>query len=99
VSGPADRQSLAPVDVREHTGWTRLIQGVFQQKNVNTVAEARGVAPLALLTLARSERYNQRVGATGAKMGTRSRGSMADVPTPQALIRQVTGIGDPAQGR
>jgi hypothetical protein len=99
-ASPADRQSLAPVDVQEHSGWLRLIQSVFQRKNTDTVAEARGVNPMRLLTVGYSEQYNQRVAPSASKIaGTRPRGSMAEVPTPQALIRQVTGIGDPAKGR
>jgi hypothetical protein len=99
-ASPSDRQNLAAVDVREHSGWLRFIFGVFQNKHVDTVTEARGVEPLRLLTVARSEQYNQRVSPSAQKIaGTRQRGAMAPIPTPQALIRQVTGIGDPAQGR
>jgi len=99
-ASPADRQNLAPVDVREHSGWLRLIFDVFQRKHVNTINETRGVEAEAGLTFSRVEQYEQRGGPTATKVfGTRQRGSMSDVPTPQTLIRQVTGIGDPAKGR
>jgi hypothetical protein len=99
-ASPQDRKTLAPVDVREHSGWLSFIFAAFQRKHVDTVAEARGVNPTRLLTTGYSEQYNQRVSASTAKLaGTRARGSMAPVPTPQALIRQVTGIGTPMQGR
>jgi hypothetical protein len=97
MSSPSDQANLAPVDVRGHTGWLRLIFNVFQQKNVNTVAKARGVAPAASLSTAQIN-LDQR-GVSQNAIGTTRRGSMADVPAPQALIRQVTGIGDPARGR
>jgi hypothetical protein len=99
-ASPQDRKTLAPVDVREHSGWLALIQNVFQRKNISTVTGARGINPTRLLTVGYSEQYNQRVSPSAAKIaGTASRGSMAPVPTPQALIRQVTGIGSSTQGR
>jgi len=95
VTSPADR-SLAPLDVREHGGWLKLIHNVFQQKNVDTVAEARGVAPSSLSK--GHVEFDQR-GDSQNTIGVTRRGEMAPVPTPQSLIRQVTGIGDPINGR
>jgi len=97
-TSPADNKSLAPVDVREHSGWLSYIHGAFLRKYTGSLAQTRGVFANRALSVGRIP-IDQRKGATVAKMGTRSRGSMSAVPTPQALIKQVTGIGVNPQGR
>jgi len=82
--------------VREHSGWLRLIHNVFRQKHMDTVVEARGVAPTSL---SKGHVELDQRGVSQNTYNKRSRGSMADVPTSQELIRQVTGIGDPIRGR
>lgn len=100
-ASPQDRSTLAPVDVREHSGWLRAIRGVFQEKFVNTRAETRGAAAADLNPLL-SGGYvyaSQRGAVAVATIGQGRRGHQDPIPTPQALIRQVTGVGDPAKGR
>jgi hypothetical protein len=47
-----------------------------------------------------ARRYAEQRGTAAVGMYTQGhRGQQAPLPTPQALIRQITGIGDPAQGR
>lgn len=98
MSSPSDQANLAPVDVREHTGWLKLIFAVFQQKHTSTINDVRGENIYGMLTCGRVEE-DQRGSSQNKIAGTRQRGSMTDVPTPQALIRQVTGLGDTVQGR
>jgi hypothetical protein len=100
-ASPQDRGTLAPVDVREHGGWLRAIRGVFQIKHMDTRAEARGQGDLDLNPLLSSGYvYATQRGAVAVDtIGQGSRGHQDPIPTPQALIRQVTGVGDPAKGR
>lgn len=100
-ASPQDRATLAPVDVRDHTGWLRAIRGVFQEKHVDTRLETRGQASQDLDPLLSSGRVYaaQRGAVTVDSIGQGHRGHQDPIPTPQQLIRQVTGIGDPAKGR
>jgi hypothetical protein len=103
-----ERDTLQGVDVRQHQSWLALLFNVFQEKHVRFVApyggggnglQARAIAPERRLTPGYSSMYNQRIGATADKILNPSHGTMSAIPTPQALIRQVTGIGDPVTGR
>jgi hypothetical protein len=102
-----DRQNLQPVDNQQHNGWLSAIYAVFRQKQLTVPAPfgggaalaARAVQPDRFLTPGIADQYNQRIGPTANKYVNPNRGAMAPIPTPQALIRQVTGIGDPSQGR
>lgn len=100
-ASPQDRATLAPVDVREHGGWLRAIRGVFEIKHTDLRAEARGAAAIDLNhQLSVGYVYAAQRGAVAIDtIGQGHRGQMSPIPTPQALIRQVTGIGDPAKGR
>jgi len=105
MGSPADRANLAPVDTGE--SWPgRLIRSVFRAKLTDTLAEVRaegtGLDLSIALTKGRLERVSdlQQRGVIPSKLVQQGRrGQMHAVPTPQALIRQVTGVGDPAQGR
>jgi hypothetical protein len=103
-----DRDNLQGVDIRQHNTWLSLIFSVFRQKQLAYVApyggggnglQARAIDPTRALTVGYSSMYNQRIGATADKILNPSHGQMSAIPTPQALIRQVTGIGDPITGR
>lgn len=90
---------LAPIEVLSNAwiGWGR---GAFKQR-YPTLGSARGTGEASDLSVhltvgpidERARSYRR------ATYETRSRGSMTDIPTPQELIRRVTGIGDPARGR
>jgi len=103
----AERDRLQGVDIRSHQGWLSLIFSVFRQKQLTVPAPfgggaalaARGVQPDRMLTSGYSDGYNQRIGPTAQKYVNPNHGAMKPIPTPQQLIRQVTGIGDPTMGR
>jgi len=104
-TSPEDRANLAPVDIGD-PGWQRYVRGIFSHLHVDTLAEVRaegtGLDVSATLSKGRFEDalYLQQRGILPEaliKQGKRSQ--MHDIPTPQALIRQVTGIGDPPTGR
>jgi hypothetical protein len=100
MGSPSDQRNLAPVDVRENSGWQKYIRGAFLQSYPASLAWARGYLDNAGVTVARIPNINNALNRPTAPRATGTpRGSMANLPTPQALIRQVTGIGDPPRGR
>ena len=75
--------------------------GVFGVKHMDTRAEARGGAAGDLNPLLTNGRVfaEQRGTASLSTINQGARGHQNQPPTPQDLIRQVTGVGDPARGR
>lgn len=104
-ASPTDRKYLAPVDLGEVDPWTRYIQNIFQVKHVDTISETRapgtGLDLYGKLGVGYYNRGGQelRGAAAGNTYLQGKRGHMNRVPTAQALIRAITGIGDPPQGR
>ena len=105
---PSDRNFLAPVDNREHGGWTRLIRSINNQGRPAVLSDARGYnrdatsRPIFLLVTRVLPTDNDVAGFRAARamqVEPRKRGHQARIPTPQELIKQVTGIGDPTRGR
>lgn len=104
-ASPSDRAHLAPVDIGE-SGWNRFIRSIFRNKHTDTLDEVRaegtGLDQSTALSKGRFESASdlQQRGVIPTKLIQQGRRSqMHDIPTAQALIRQVTGIGDPPQGR
>jgi hypothetical protein len=99
-ASPSDRRNLAPVDVQENSGWLDYIRSAFLAKYPGLISDARGVGTshdLAPLMSTGRIPINKRQTAAAANIN--SRGSMSAIPTPQALIKQVTGVGDTRSGR
>lgn len=102
-----EENELQSVDIREHNAWLSLFFNVFRQKQLVAPApygggaplQARAVQPDRFLNVGYSDLYNQRIGATSGKYVNPAHGNMKPIPTPQQLIKQVTGVGDPTQGR
>jgi hypothetical protein len=82
-------------------GWRAWGRAAYRQRYTGTLDGVRGEGVAsdlsADLTVARASDHERTYQRSTTVRG--QRGSMADVPTPQALIRRVTGIGDPPRGR
>lgn len=100
-ASPSDRRNLAPVDVRENSGWLQYIRDAFLNLYPGGLGRARGNGIASdmnvSLTVGRVL-IDQRNGPSAAKLAN-ARGHQTPIPTPQALIKQVTGIGDTRAGR
>lgn len=100
MGSPSEQRNLAPVDVRENSGWQRYIKSAILNGLPISLAWARGYTADVAQTPARIPNIDNSLNRPTAPRATgRARGQMANVPTPQALIRRVTGIGEPSRGR
>jgi hypothetical protein len=101
-ASPSDRRNLAPVDVRENSGWLQYIRDAFLTKYPGGLGSARGngiASDMNRILMVGRVPIDQRKGVSAAKLGSGPRGHAKPIPTPQALIQQVTGIGDSRAGR
>lgn len=93
--------ALAPITPPESNAWTsRYIRPVFRIAYTDRLVEVRGIGVAADLdpALTDGRRYaEQRDAVAGNVYYQGKRGEQSRIPTPQELIRQVTGVG--AQGR
>jgi hypothetical protein len=101
-ASPTDRANLAPVDLgAKRVQITRGLHRLFASQD-HEAARGAGVgdlSPLLGVGYFDAQGQAQRGAAAGGEYGQGKRGQMDDLPTPQALIRMITGVGDPAQGR
>ena len=102
-ASPSDRANLAPVDLgAKRVQTTRGLYRLFMDQDHEG---ARGIGSASDLSSNLGVGYynlaGQRLRGTAAEntYGQGKRGHMPPLPTPQALIRQLTGIGDPPTGR
>jgi hypothetical protein len=86
----------------ESNAWWPRLRAVFRQGYTDTLVEVRGVGsgmdtdPELTVGYA----YAEQRGSPSGNMYTQGRrGEMNPIPTPQELIRRVTGVGDPVRGR
>lgn len=91
---------LAPIVVGGG-GWRQWGRAAYRQRYTGNLGQIRGEGVAsdlsADLSVSRTPDHPRTYQRHSFWQG--QRGSMADVPTPQALIRRVTGIGDPPRGR
>jgi len=93
---------IAPILPPESNAWWPRIRSIFRDGYTDTLAEVRGVGVQAGLdpNLTTARRYaDQRDSVAGNVFTQGHRGHQSAIPTPQELIKQVTGIGDPTRGR
>lgn len=94
--------TLEPILPPESNAWWPRLRAVFRTGYTDTLAEVRGVGVSSDLdpSLTSARRYaEQRDGVAGNIYDQGYRGHQGRIPTPQELIRQVTGVGDPVRGR
>lgn len=95
--------TLAPILPPESNAWNDgYIRPIFRVAYTDTLAEVRGEGVGYDLnpSLTDGRRYaEQRDAVAGNVYAQGHRGEMSRIPTPQDLIRQVTGVGDPTRGR
>jgi hypothetical protein len=99
MASPIGPQPLSPPE--SNAWWQRLVD-IFKVKYTDTLLEVRGEGTGIDLdrNLTNGYRYaDQRGSVTADKWVQGSRGHQSAIPTPQELIRQVTGVGDPTRGR
>ncbi len=95
-------ESIQPVPVPESNAWWPRLRAIFQQVHTDTLQEVRGVGVGYDLNPTLTPGYvysDQRNSVAVGLYSQGNRGQMAPIPTPQALIKQITGIGDITQGR
>jgi len=95
----ADR--LAIIGPPESNAWWPRLRSVFERKHTDTLAEVRGEGTGLDMSTALTPGYRFQEQRNSAAIGLYSqgqRGSQSPLPTPQELIRRVTGVGDPTQG-
>ena len=86
----------------ESNAWWPRLRSIFQNEYTDLLSEVRGVGAASDLDPSLSVGYNyadQRGASSGRMYVQGKRGQMANIPTPQDLIRRVTGVGDPVRGR
>lgn len=86
----------------ESNAWWPRLRAIFQNGYTDTLAEVRGVGVASDMDPSLSVGYayaDQRGASSGGMYVQGRRGSMNGIPTPQELIRQVTGVGDNTRGR
>jgi hypothetical protein len=95
--------TLAPILPPESNDWTeRYIRPLFRVMYTDTLAEVRGVGVAMDLDpmLTDARRYaEQRDAVAGNVYYQGNRGHQSRIPTPQELIRRVTGVGDVSRGK
>jgi hypothetical protein len=95
-------QTLAPITPPESNAWWPRLRSIFRVGYTDTLVEVRGTGVTAGLDpdLTSARRYAEQRDSVAGNVFTQGyRGHQSAVPTPQELIRQVTGVGDPARGR
>jgi hypothetical protein len=95
-------QTIAPILPPESNAWWPRLRSVFQDKFTNSLIEVRGVGVGIDMdpNLTTARRYaDQRDTVASAAYTQGHRGHQTRIPTPQELIKQVTGIGDVGRGR
>lgn len=96
-------QTLAPITPPVSNDWmSRYIRPIFRIRYTDTLTEVRGVGVAADLDpgLTDGRRYaQQRDAVAGNVYNQGRRGQMSDIPTPQELIKRVTGVGSVGRGR
>lgn len=100
-TSPSDRNNLAPVDIGRRF-WQPYINRVFRMQDHDLprgVGSGGDLNPNLSHGYFNAEGQAQRGIAAGDSYGQGKRGQMNALPTPQALIRMITGVGDPPQGR
>lgn len=95
-------ESIQPILVPESNAWWGRLRAVFDNLFTDQLSEVRGVGVgydlNPVLTTAR--RYSEQRNSVAVGMYTQgNRGHQARIPTAQQLIKQITGVGDSAQGR
>lgn len=95
-------ESIQPIAVPESNAWWARLRGIFRSVHTDTLAEVRGVGVGYDLnpTLTPGYRYAEQRNSVAVGMYTQgNRGHQTPIPTPQALIKQITGVGDLPSGR
>lgn len=93
---------IAPITPPESNAWWHRLSVIRMIKATDTLAEVRGVGVGYDLDPELTPGYaykEQRNSAAAGMYNQGKRGKMSDIPTPQELIRQVTGIGSVPRGR
>lgn len=102
-ASPSDRQNLATVDLGVKRQAIRRGLSILFMSQDHEAARGTGVSGdmSSSLGVGYYDRQGQlmRGAAADNTYSQGRRGHMNALPTPQALIRQITGVGDPAQGR
>lgn len=102
-ASPADRDNLAVVDLgaKRAAIWRGLSRLFVTQDHES----ARGIGVAGDMNVNLGVGYYNAQGqllrgsAAQDTYGQGKRGQMNPLPTPQALIRMISGVGDPPQGR
>jgi len=95
-------ESIQPILVPESNAWWPRLRAIFREKLTDTLAEVRGVGVGYDLNPTLTPGYRESDQRNSVAVGLYkqgNRGQMAPIPTPQALIKQITGVGDVTQGR
>jgi hypothetical protein len=98
----ADKNGIKPLAPPESNAWWPRLRSIFRVGYTDTLREIRGNATGIDLNPNLTNGYayaEQRHVIAAANMTTNARGHQGAIPTPQELIKQVTGIGDPTRGR
>lgn len=95
-------ENIQPIAVPESNAWWSRLRAIFQVAHTDSLSEVRGVGVGYDLNpiLTPGYRYaEQRNSAAVGMYNQGKRGHAAPIPTPQALIKQITGVGDLPSGR
>ena len=96
-------QTIAPILPPESNAWWPRLRSIFQHGYTDRLVEVRGVGVgidmNPSLTPGRRYANDQRNSAAIGTYTQGHRGHQSRIPTPQELIKQVTGIGDAGRGR
>lgn len=95
--------TLAPILPPESNDWNdRYIRPIFRNLYTDQLSEVRGYGVATDLnpSLTDGRRYaEQRDAVAGNVYYQSNRGHQARIPTPQELIRKVTGVGSASKGK
>jgi hypothetical protein len=95
-------ENIQPIELQESNAWWPRLRSIFLNKFTDTLSEVRGVGVGYDLNpiLTPGYRYAEQRNSVAVGLYTQgNRGHQAAIPTPQALIKQITGVGDTTQGR
>lgn len=104
-STPTAGINLRPVDIGSRKPWGNILAIFARAAGRQDTLSVRAPGKDGDLNTALGVGYYNLQGqalrgaAAGPVYDQGKRAQMAPLPTPQALLRQVTGIGDPVQGR